>query len=570
MKGIKVYEGIGVGKAFVLKSEVISDNVRKEAIDISLIENEKEAFKQSLQKTIEKIEGLKKHAEETVGKEESMIFDAHLEMVQDITLLDSIEKKIEDKKYHAEQAVLEARDEIVKVFMAIDDEYLKARAKDVIDVTDMLINTILGIEVNTLSSINEPTILFAQDLKPSETILLNDYVVGIVLEEGSVTSHAAIVAKAKGIPTVVGIENATEEIENGIFILLDATEGVVIINPDENTNKEYKDKIEAEKKEKERLLKTKDKPGRTKDGHTVRILGNVGSLQETKWVKENGGFGIGLLRTELIYMNSDHFPTEEEQFKYYKEIVETLPGEIIIRTLDIGGDKMLPYYKFPEEMNPFLGFRAIRFCLKNEELFKSQLKAILRAGNYGNVKIMLPMVSAIEEIRESKVVLEKAKEELRAENKSFKEDIPLGIMIEIPAAAVAADIFAKEVDFFSIGTNDLCQYTSAVDRMNKEVAYLYQPYHPSILRLIKMTIEGAKNNNIEVGVCGETAGDPDYALLLTGLGIDELSMSASMIPKVKDRMFNYTKEELEKLAEKVLQASTAEEAKKILFGGKKC
>ncbi|NDL67359.1 phosphoenolpyruvate--protein phosphotransferase [Anaerotalea alkaliphila] len=566
MQGIKVYEGIGIGKAWILKDEPVADKVVKGTVAPGQLQQEKERFEAALDQAILDIKALEKHTQETVGDEEAMIFDAHLMMIQDPTLTGAILQKMTKKNYTADYAVLEARDEVVATFMMIEDDYLRARAKDVQDVSDKLLEVLLGIQSSSLGSIDKPVVLFAQDLKPSETVLLNDFVVGIVLEEGSVTSHAAIVAKAKGIPTVVGIKDACNLVEADTEVILDATHGTVLLDPAEDVRREFETKIQVQKEEKARLAQLKGVPAATRDGHAVKLFGNVGSLQETHWVKDNGGFGVGLLRTELIYMDSDHFPTEEEQYNYYKDIVEVLPDEVIIRTLDIGGDKMLPYYTFPKEMNPFLGCRAIRFCLNNEDLFLAQLKGILRASVHGKVKVMFPMVSNLEELRAAKAVLAKAKEALRTEGIPFNEKIQVGIMIEIPAAAIAADLFAKEVDFFSIGTNDLCQYTSAVDRMNADIAHLYQPLHPSILRLIKMTVDAANANGIEAGVCGEMAGDPDMALLLTGIGVHELSMSASMIPKVKDRILASGMEELKALAARVMETSTAEEALKVLKG----
>jgi phosphoenolpyruvate-protein phosphotransferase len=506
----------------------------------------------------------------TVGLSEAQIFEAHLDMANDPMFIDLVINKINSDFVNAEYAVLEARNEIVNTFMKIQDEYLKARAKDIIDVTDTLLRNLLGIENQSIGNVSKDTIIVAKDLKPSETVQLNNYIKGIILEEGSITSHAAIVAKAKGIPTLVGVEGALNSIKDNSIVIMDCDNTEIIVNPSEEQLKYYSKLEEEQSKEKIRLSSYKDKKCLTKDGHEVKVFGNVGSSEEAMFVKENGGFGIGLLRTELIYMNSDHFPTEEEQFEYYSQIVKLIPNEVIIRTLDIGGDKMLPYYKFPEEMNPFLGLRAIRFCLQNKEIFKTQLRAILRASAFGKVKIMLPMISNLEEILESKKLIQQAKNELKQEKVDFDENIEVGIMIEIPAAAISSDILAKEVDFFSIGTNDLIQYSCAVDRMNKNVSYLYDPYHPSILRLIKMTIESAKKNHIEVGVCGETAGDPDYAMILVGMGIDELSMSASMIPIVKDRIAQYSKEELSKIMEMVMQQIDSKSAYQALIGGKKC
>ena len=570
MKGKKVYGGVAIGSAFVLKEQNIEKMIEKNIISKDSVEREVNKFKEAHKKTIDDIERIKDRAMSTVGLSEAQIFEAHLDMANDPMFIDLVINKINSDFVNAEYAVLEARNEIVNTFMKIQDEYLKARAKDIIDVTDTLLRNLLGIENQSIGNVSKDTIIVAKDLKPSETVQLNNYIKGIILEEGSITSHAAIVAKAKGIPTLVGVEGALNSIKDNSIVIMDCDNTEIIVNPSEEQLKYYSKLEEEQSKEKIRLSSYKDKKCLTKDGHEVKVFGNVGSSEEAMFVKENGGFGIGLLRTELIYMNSDHFPTEEEQFEYYSQIVKLIPNEVIIRTLDIGGDKMLPYYKFPEEMNPFLGLRAIRFCLQNKEIFKTQLRAILRASAFGKVKIMLPMISNLEEILESKKLIQQAKNELKQEKVDFDENIEVGIMIEIPAAAISSDILAKEVDFFSIGTNDLIQYSCAVDRMNKNVSYLYDPYHPSILRLIKMTIESAKKNHIEVGVCGETAGDPDYAMILVGMGIDELSMSASMIPIVKDRIAQYSKEELSKIMEMVMQQIDSKSAYQALIGGKKC
>ncbi|HOK62559.1 MAG TPA: phosphoenolpyruvate--protein phosphotransferase [Soehngenia sp.] len=570
MKGKKVYGGVAIGSAFVLKEQNIEKMIEKNIISKDSVEREVNKFKEAHKKTIEDIERIKDRAMSTVGLSEAQIFEAHLDMANDPMFIDLVINKINSDFVNAEYAVLEARNEIVNTFMKIQDEYLKARAKDIIDVTDTLLRNLLGIENQSIGNVSKDTIIVAKDLKPSETVQLNNYIKGIILEEGSITSHAAIVAKAKGIPTLVGVEGALNSIKDNSIVIMDCDNTEIIVNPSEEQLKYYSKLEEEQSKEKIRLSSYKDKKCLTKDGHEVKVFGNVGSSEEAMFVKENGGFGIGLLRTELIYMNSDHFPTEEEQFEYYSQIVKLIPNEVIIRTLDIGGDKMLPYYKFPEEMNPFLGLRAIRFCLQNKGIFKTQLRAILRASAFGKVKIMLPMISNLEEILESKKLIQQAKNELKQEKVDFDENIEVGIMIEIPAAAISSDILAKEVDFFSIGTNDLIQYSCAVDRMNKNVSYLYDPYHPSILRLIQMTIESAKKNHIEVGVCGETAGDPDYAMILVGMGIDELSMSASMIPIVKDRIAQYSKEELSKIMEMVMQQIDSKSAYQALIGGKKC
>lgn len=564
MKGIIVFEGIAIGKALVYRETDPSTMVMKETINSEKIQDVLQLFGNHVELAITQLDALKQHALLTVGKDEAEIFEAHRMMLSDPMLIGGIKKLIEKELFSEAYAILTMKERLVAQFMAIENEYIRARAQDVKDVSDRLLRICLGIEEINLDQIKEDTVVVAEDLKPSQTIGLNSFVKGIILEEGSITSHAAIVAKAKGIPTLVGVTGATKEIVDQEMIILDSKKNNIFVQPDDSTRAMYETLLEVQKKEQEFLNSLKHQEAVTLDGRTVKLYGNVGSVEEARLVKEQGAKGIGLLRTELIYMNSDHLPTEEEQFHYYKEIAELMEEETIIRTLDIGGDKSLPYYELPKEENPFLGKRAIRLCLKEKALFKTQLKAILRASSFGKIKIMFPMISCLEELREAKEQLEEAKQELRENNIAFDEKIPVGIMVEIPAAAICADLFAKEVDFFSIGTNDLCQYTMAVDRMNTEVSHLYQPLHPGILRLIQMTIDAGKKHHVEVGVCGETAGDKDFAGLLLGMGVDELSMSPAMINRVKDRIRSEKAEELEKMAEQVKGLSTWSQAYEII------
>lgn len=560
MKGITVFEGVGIGNAVVHQEVERSSLVRKETIKKDQLSVEILQFEENVEKALGEVEALKTHALETVGEEEAEIFEAHIMMLEDPTLIHSVKEMIETQLLQGAWAVCKVRDDLVEQFMAIDNEYIRARAQDVKDVTDRILGIYLGIEEVNLGSIKEDTIIIASDLKPSETIQLNEFVKGIILEEGSVTSHAAIVAKAKGIPTIVGVADACNMIHNNHLVILDARKSTFFINPSKEVQEEYRKIVVEQKKEQERLRSLITVPTQTQDGQTIKLYGNIGSVEEAKLVKEQGAKGIGLMRTEFLYMDNDHFPTEEEQFSYYRQIAELMSDETIIRTLDIGGDKNLPYYDLPKEQNPFLGKRAIRLCLKEKELFKTQLKAILRASYYGKIKIMFPMISCLEELRKSKEILEVVKGELKTNRTPFDEQIKVGIMVEIPAVAVSADIFAQEVDFFSIGTNDLCQYTCAVDRMNSEVAHLYQPLHPGVLRLIAMTVAAGEKYHVEVGVCGEMAGDKDYACLLMGMGVDELSMSPAMINRVKDKIRNSTLKDMKNLAEKVMLTKTSKEA----------
>lgn len=569
MEGIRVFEGVGIGKALVYKEVKLENLILRMDIISDQVELEQEIFESYVKTAKNQVELLAEHAKDTIGKDEADIFEAHYMMLEDPTLIEGIKEYIKENLVKGSYAVLMVRKDLVNQFLAIDNEYIRARAQDVIDVTDRILRIYLGIKEIDLLNTDEPVIIIANDLKPSETIRFNEFVKGIVLESGSVTSHAAIVAKAKGIPTIVGVANAINDIKEGDTVILDAINNKIIINPNEEESSEYEKAITKQEGEKERLEALVDIKAISKDGKSIKIYGNVGSLAEAKLVRRQGSYGSGLLRSELIYMNSNHLPTEEEQFEYYKEIVQMLPEETIIRTLDIGGDKHLDYYEFPKEDNPFLGKRAIRLCLKEKELFETQLRAILRASNFGNVKIMFPMISCIEEIYEAKEVLNKAKNDLRERNITFNEDIKVGIMVEIPSVAISARKFASEVDFFSIGTNDLCQYTCAVDRMNSEVAHLYQPLHPSIIELIQITIDAAKEANIQVGICGEMAGDKDLACMLMGMGVDELSMSSSMINRVKDKIINTDFSDMVELAKKIKETKTSTEALNIIKENKK-
>lgn len=557
MPGKIVFRGIGIGKCQLVQE--IQYKIREEAISPTGIEDETKLFEKAKAESQGQIEGLKAHALEHVGEEESAIFDAHLMMIDDPMFTDSIRDKITSKAFSAEKAIVTTRDEFIAMFRQIDNEYIKERAKDIEDVSNRMLDIILGVNSNPLENIAEATVVVAKDLKPSQTVLLNANVKGIVLEIGSVTSHAAIVAKAKGIPTIIGEEGICNKVNSGDLIVLDARENKILVNPDSVTLYDYKEKEILENKEKERLKVLKDLEAITKDGHRIKLYGNAGSAMETRLVGEQGGRGVGLLRTEFLYMENTHFPTEEEQFVQYKKIAETAGEEVIIRTLDIGGDKTLPYFKFPQEMNPFLGYRAIRFCLDRRDIFDTQLRAILRASVYGKIKIMFPMIATMDELRRAKQCVENAKEMLKAEGIAYDSNVEVGIMVEIPAAAVMADLLAKEADFFSIGTNDLCQYTMAVDRMNANISKLYQPLNPGIIRLIDSVAKGGHKEKREVGVCGEMASDELGALILIGLGIDELSVSPSMIPAIKEKIRSVNYEDLKIWVEDLKNMTTEAE-----------
>lgn len=469
------------------------------------------------------------------------IFSAHLEMVMDFTLEDSVKSKINNDAENAESAVSEAIAEVAAVFEMMDDEYMKERAADIQDVGKRLMAQLKGVQLPDIGNLQEEAIILAKDLFPSDTVKINtDYVKGIITEEGGVTSHVSIIAKNLGIPTLVGVKGILGKLNTGDTVCMDAGEGVIIISPEEAVLNEYKQKKQEYEDEKQRLEKLRDKPVITKDGKKISLCVNVGNAEDIERALPVKMDGVGLFRSELLYMENTHFPTEEEQFQVYKRAAELCPQELTIRTLDIGGDKELPYFEFEKEDNPFLGWRAIRISLDMKEMFKEQLRAILRASAFGNVRIMFPMIISVEELREAKAVVEECKKELREEGKEFCENIETGMMMETPASVLLAEEFAKEADFFSIGTNDLTQYLLAVDRGNKKIADKYSYFHPAVLSAIKHIIDAAHKENIKAGMCGEMAGDVKAAEILLGYGLDEFSVSAGSVDYIREELLKLT------------------------------
>ncbi len=562
MKGIRTSPGIAIGRA-LLKEESIID------INDHLIQDPKkeiERLESALEKSIKEVMELYHRTSKEVGKEEAEIFNAHKMMLEDIEFIGKIKEKINGKKINAEWATKETADTFIATFESIEDEYLKERALDLKDVSNRLLRNLLGIEDIDLSNLKEESIIVAEDLTPSDTAQMDKgKVLGFVTELGGPTSHTSIIARSLEIPAIAGVKNVMENIKMGDFLIIDGNDGRIIVNPTEEEINIYKNKKKRIEEFKEKLQSIKGEKTISKDGVEVEIAGNIGGPKDVDNVLENDGEGIGLYRTEFLFMDRDRMPSEEEQFEAYKEVAEKMDGKpVIIRTLDVGGDKDIPYMNMPEEMNPFLGYRAIRLSLDRPEVFEIQLKAILRASAYGNIKIMFPMISTINEIRESKKIVEKAKEDLKKENIPFDENIELGIMVEIPAVAVQGDRFAKEVDFFSIGTNDLIQYTTAVDRGNQTISHLYSQYHPAVLRLIKMTIDFGHKEGIWVGMCGEAAGDEKLIPILLGMGLDEFSMSPSSMLRSRWIINNMSKKELEPIVDRVLDMDTAEEVEQFL------
>lgn len=555
LKGIAASAGVAVAKAYKLETPVVV--IEKKSGNP---EEEIKKFEDALAKTVKDIEGVKERAAKRLSDEELAVFDAHLMMAGDPEFASQIKNMITNDEVNAEFAAETVANQMIEMFEAMDNDYFRERAADIKDVTFRLKCNLLGLQIPDLTAIDEPTIIVAHDLTPSDTAQLNEWVRGFATAIGGKTSHSAIMANSLEIPAVVGCSGIMGAVSTGDMMGLDALDGEVFVNPDQETIERLEAKAKAYKEEKEALKILVNAKSITTDGHEVELAGNIGGFKDVEGVLNNGGEGVGLFRTEFLYMDNDHFPTEEEQFEAYKQVLEGMKGKkVVVRTLDIGGDKKLSYYTFPEEMNPFLGYRAIRLCLKEQDIFKTQLRALCRASVYGKLCIMFPMIATIDEFRQAKAIFEQCKEDLIAEGVAVSDDIQVGMMVEIPAAAVLADEFSKYADFFSIGTNDLIQYSMAADRMSENVAYLYQPYNPSILRLINMTIKGAHKNGKWVGMCGAMAGEPYAVPILLGLGLDEFSMSATQILKARKVVTSLSYEEMQKLAEHCLNLDSAAE-----------
>lgn len=558
MKAIKVEKtaskGIVMGKVFLTRKPVLKVNSR------SIKEEE-------ILGEVTRYDSAVAYAKEDLAKlaDTNAIFSAHLEMVKDAALYESVTAKIRDDKLNAEEALETAALEFIQIFENMDDEYMRERAADIKDIRYRLLCALQGINLNPFEMITEPVILVADDLTPSDTANLNlQFIIGFITQDGGVTSHVSIMAKGLGIPALVGVKDILKEVKKDDFIILDAGSGDIIINPDEDTILKYTDlRVEYDKKQME-LASLNHLPAVTKDLRNVQLCANVGNIKDIKNAIQYHIDGIGLFRSEFLYMDNIHFPTEEEQFLVYKEAATLCSKELTIRTLDIGGDKELSYYKFEKEDNPFLGWRAIRISLELKDMFKTQLRAILRASVFGTIRIMFPMIISLEELRLAKEILNECKQELKEKDIAYDDTIEAGMMIETPASVLCVEDFAKEADFFSIGTNDLTQYLLAVDRGNKRIAGMYNSFHPSVLRSIKRIIKAGHDNNIKVGMCGEFASDERAIQLLLGLGLDEFSMSASEVPNVKNIIRNSIYEEAGILAEQACEKSTLEEIYEVL------
>ncbi|WP_341323753.1 phosphoenolpyruvate--protein phosphotransferase [Solibacillus sp. FSL H8-0523] len=562
LKGIAASNGIAIGKAFLMVEPDLT--ISKTAVENK--EAEITRFHEAVNASKQELESIRARAEIDLGPENAAIFDAHILVLSDPDLLGAVEGKINDEAVNAEVALQETADLFITMFEQLDNEYMRERVADIRDVTKRVIARLLNVEIPNLGFINEEVIIIAEDLAPSDTAQLNRaFAKGFTTNMGGRTSHSAIMARSLEIPAVVGTKDATTVIKQGDVVIVDGDEGEIIINPSSDLIETYKAKRSEQQTEKKGLLLLKNKETITLDGIHVEVAANIGTPKDVVSALENGAEGIGLYRTEFLYMERDVLPTEEEQFQAYKQVLEQMfEKPVVVRTLDIGGDKQLPYLNLPEEMNPFLGLRAIRLCLEEQTIFKTQLRALLRASTFGNLKIMFPMIATLEEFREAKQLLEEEKKILQQEGIAISDHIEVGIMVEIPSTAILADQFAQEVDFFSVGTNDLIQYTMAVDRMNESVAHLYQPYHPAILRLVKMVIDAAHANNKWAGMCGEMAGDSVAIPLLIGLGLDEFSMSAPSMLKARKQINQLSQIEMKRLADTALSMQTSEQVKQFV------
>ncbi|WP_296879595.1 phosphoenolpyruvate--protein phosphotransferase [Thomasclavelia sp.] len=556
INGIAASNGIAIAKAYKL---VMPDLTVTQAT-VADVDGEVAKFKAAVEQTGKDLETIKSVAAKNLSDDEAAVFDAHALMLGDPEFQGQIEAKIKDEKLNGGAAIETVAATMAAMFESIPDAYFQERAADVKDVSRRLLANFLGKPLPNPTLIDEEVVIVADDLTPSDTAQLNSYVKGFATNIGGRTSHSAIMARSLEIPAVVSCKTITEDVQDGDMIALDGIDGVVIINPDEETVKAYEAKRDAYLAEKEELKKLVNEKTITTDGHQVELVANIGGAGDLPGAHDNGAEGVGLFRTEFLYMESADLPTEERQFEVYKEVLESMNGKpVVVRTLDIGGDKKIEALPLPEEMNPFLGVRAVRLCFQREDIFRTQLRALLRASVYGKLRIMFPMIATLQEFRKAKGILMEEKDKLVAEGIEVSDEIQVGIMIEIPAAAVLADQFAKEVDFFSVGTNDLVQYTFAADRMSSGVSYLYQPFNPSILRLLKHVIDSAHAEGKWAGMCGEMAGEAIAAPLLIGLGLDEFSMSATSILAQRKLINGISKAEMDKLVEKALNCCTMEE-----------
>lgn len=561
IQGIAVSRGIAFANAYCLKEPDLS----YEEIKVADVDAELERFKVAIMKTKAELQEIYEIAQKKFGAEKADIFAAHLLVLEDPEMLASIEAKIQSG-VNAEFALDEVSNMFIALFKGLDNVYMQERVADIRDVSKRVLAHLLGVEMVDMNLLTSDVIIVAKDLTPSMTAMLDTkYVKGFITDIGGKTSHSAILARTLEIPAVVGTKNATQDIQHGAPIIIDGTNGKIIVNATSEVSSFYRQQQRIHNEENEELLQYRSLPSISADGFSVEIAGNIGNPEDAEMVINAGGDGIGLFRTEFLYMERQELPTEEEQFQAYKSVLEKMQGKpTIVRTLDIGGDKNLPYLKLADEMNPFLGYRAIRISLTQQEMFRVQIRALLKASAYGNLKIMFPMIATLDEFKMAKAILLEEKQSLTSDGYLISETLEVGMMIEIPSAAIIADLFAKEVDFFSIGTNDLIQYTLAADRMNENVSYLYQPYHPAVLRLVKNVIDAAHHQGKWVGMCGEMAADEIALPILLGFGLNEFSMSASSILKTRAHIAKLSKQQLMPHNERILQLSTASEVEEYV------
>ena len=568
IQGISGSRGVAVGNVYryIQEEIVIPDYTVAE----DKVEEEIGKFAAAMAATLKQLDTIRQKALDEMGPEEAAIFEAHMQIAQDPSLSDGIKSLVESSHTNVVAATAQTIETFANIFLGMEDPYMRERGADIKDIGDRLMRNMLGMNPRGLSHISGEVILVAQDLAPSDTASLDKNVVkGIVTAAGGPTSHAAIMARTLEIPAVMGVGDIESFVDGDKAVVL-GTDGIVEMNPSDADWDEYTNQAAAFQEELKRLRESANLEATTTDGHYVELFGNIGKAKDAKNALTMGAQGIGLYRTEFLYMENDELPAEDVQFEEYKKVAQDMKGKpVIIRTMDIGGDKELKCLDLPSEMNPFLGYRAIRISLNRPDIFKVQLRALLRASAFGDIHIMYPMIASVEEVKQANAMLDECKEELTAEGKEFNKDIKVGIMIEVPAAAVISPILAKYVDFFSIGTNDLCQYTLAVDRMNEAIGSLYQPLHPGVLRLIKHVIDASHEHGKFTGMCGELAGDPVATMILLGLGLDEFSMTASSIPLIKNILRSVSKAECEEVANKALTMDTAEEitgyAKSVLI-----
>ncbi|MEW6096067.1 MAG: phosphoenolpyruvate--protein phosphotransferase [bacterium] len=564
LKGVIASPGVVIGKAYLL--DISKLHVTRKRIPPEEVDKQIKNFIEAVSRTEKEIMRVKDKVHQEMGEEYANIFEAHLLVLKDPLLIFEVSERIKKEYINVEYALWEVLEMITENIAALDDEYMRERVVDIYDIGRRILENLVGTTSVTLQELKEDAIVVAHNLTPSETShMYKGKIIGFATDIGGQTSHTAIMARALEIPAVVGLRDISFRVKSGDILIIDGSHGVVIINPDEATIKEYENKKRLFDEFKAGLAWLKDLPGQTNDGYRVDIAANIELPEEVEVVKNEGAEGIGLYRTEFLYLDRTDLPSEDEQLKAYQEVISKMkPYPVTIRTLDVGGDKFLSHLGTPPEVNPFLGLRAIRLCLRNKEMFNTQLRALFRASTFGKLRIMFPMISQLEELRQTKRIIEEVKQELKIEKVCFAHDIEIGVMVETPSAAMISDVLANEVDFFSIGTNDLIQYTIAIDRINEQLVHLYNPLHPAILRLINYTVESAHKRGKWVGMCGEMAGDPLFTVILVGMGLDELSMSSGSIPKIKEVIRSINITEAKELVHKILKLQTTSQIEEVL------